>query len=224
MPELYVWEPISVKTTSEENANTYNRLLKNAIINRAIGRGLSEGIEEIDKLVNSICSWLSNTDFYTAPASTRFHESCAGGLVMHSLKVYNEVLQLVQLPHFKSANIDSAVLIALTHDWCKINQYEPYMKNVKDDDGDWHQILSYKTREEDASVRLGHGPQSLIMLMQFCNNRYTCLTSDEMAAIRWHMYTYDVTSYDIRDLNICNQNVPLVHLIQFADQLAIVNY
>ena len=67
---------------------------------------------------------------------------------------------------------------------------------------------------------LGHGPQSLVILSQFCNTKYTLLNFDEMAAIRWHMYTYDVTSYDVDDLNKCSTSIPLVMLTQFSDQLA----
>jgi hypothetical protein len=224
MLELHTWELVSVSNKPEENASTYNYLLESALLNRAINRGLSSGEEKIHALADNIVNWLSNTDFYSSPASTRFHEAFEGGLVYHTLKVYNEAIQLIKLPHFRSADIDSAVLVALTHDWCKIGQYESYERNVKDDSGNWCQVSSYRTKENPSSIRLGHGPQSLVMIIQFCNGQYTHLTQEEMAAIRWHMYTYDVSSYDIRDLNTCNDNVPLVHLIQFADQLAIVNY
>ena len=35
-----------------------------------------------------LLAWLDTTDFYTAPASTKFHCACESGLVMHSLNVY----------------------------------------------------------------------------------------------------------------------------------------
>ena len=59
-----------------------------------------------------------------------------------------------------------------------------------------------------------------MMVSQFCTTKSTNLTFDEMAAIRWHMYTYDVTSYDVDDLNKCNNKIPLVLITQFADQMA----
>ena len=73
----------------------------------------------------------------------------------------------------------------------------------------------------EGCLGLGHGPQSLIMLSQFCTNKYTKLTFDEMAAIRWHMSTYDVTSYDLNDMSECCVKIPLVLLTQFADHLSI---
>ena len=42
-----------------------------------------------DRLLN----WLETTDFFTAPASTRFHGACECGLVMHSINVYNAMMQ-----------------------------------------------------------------------------------------------------------------------------------
>ena len=73
-------------------------------------------------------------------------------------------------------------------------------------------------------MRLGHGTQSLIMVMQLCCSKLTSLSFDEMAAIRWHMDAWDIGHYDDWDLNQCNERVPLVRMIQFADQLAITTY
>ena len=133
------------------------------------------------------------------------------------------MVELHSLKSFNKIDLGSATLIALTHDWCKIGKYEPYFKNEKNKQtGLWEEKLSYKC--SDKYLGLGHGPQSLMMLSQFCTNSLTNLTFDEMAAIRWHMYTYDVTSYDVNDLNKCNNKIPLVILTQFADQLACSEY
>ena len=199
----------------------YNELLTQSLISRACDRGGTEA--QAISLSEKIVNWLqTKTDFYVAPASTQFHNSFEGGLVYHSLQVYNQVLDLITIPKFQTVNIASAVFVALTHDWCKINIYEPYYKNVKDNNGNWVQEKTYRTVKNVISA--GHGPQSLIDVMLFCNTPYSALSEDEMMAIRWHMYTYDVTSYDLRPLNNCCEAIPLVHLIQFADQLAITSY
>jgi hypothetical protein len=226
MSELSYWKPQHLGDI-EENKKSYNMLLHDVMMRRAETAGIEVSMEKlasIDNVVTKMLSWLDSTDFYTAPASMKYHEAFPGGLLLHTLKVYNKIIELMTLPTFKSiVNPDSAILVALTHDWCKINKYEQYMKNVKDPDtGEWSMQSAYKPSE--TYMGLGHGPQSLMMVTQFCNSKYTRLSFDEMAAIRWHMYTYDITSYDMEDLNRCNNNIPLVHLIQFADQLAIVNY
>ena len=77
-----------------------------------------------------LIEWLRVSDFYTAPASTKYHDAYTGGLLVHTLNVYNNIMTLSQLPQFKSSmkdeDIFSAALIALVHDWCKIGLYESY--------------------------------------------------------------------------------------------------
>ncbi len=205
------------------NPRIYNTLLTYALTARAKNRGLPEGDTSVEKLAAHIISYLENkTDFYTSPASLKYHEAFAGGLVYHSLCVYNKMLELIKLPSFQNVDIASATLVALTHDWCKIGKYSTYTKNVKNDDDVWIQQEAYKYAEDH--MGLGHSTQSLIMLMQFCTSKYTNLTFDEMAAIRWHMYTWDISQYDQEDMNKCNNNIPMVKLIQFADQLACANF
>ena len=60
--------------------------------------------------------------------------------------------------------------------------------------------------------------------MQLCNSKYTSLTFEEMSAIRWHMDNWDMTTYDAVDLQQCNERIPMVRMIQFADQLAVTEY
>lgn len=195
---------------------TYEKLIAGAIALRANVRG--ESVEKTIPTIKAMLLWLRSTDFYIAPASTRYHESFKGGLLEHSLLVYNKMCELCALNEFKSIDKGSSTLIALTHDWCKINKYESYIKHVKDDNtGSWHDETAY--RFSDKYLGLGHGPQSLMMLSRFCS-----LNFDEMAAIRWHMTTFDVTSYDINDMTNCSRKIPLVLLIQFADQLAVTEY
>lgn len=194
----------------------YEKLLAGAVALRANQRGGS--VEKVTPSIKSMIEWLRTTDFYEAPASTRYHESFKGGLLEHSLKVYDKMCKLCTLDEFNEVDKGSAALVTLTHDWCKIHKYEQYIKHVKDDKtGQWHDELAYKY--SDKYIGLGHGPQSLMMLSQFCK-----LTFDEMAAIRWHMTTFDVTSYDLDDMTNCSSKIPLVLLTQFADKLAICEF
>lgn len=207
-----------VNNHQEARVTLYESLLVGSIAIRAKERGV-ESLDKVIPVISTILEWLRNNDFYTCPASTKYHEAFHGGLLLHSLKVYNKLTELHQLKSFSKVNMGSATLVALTHDWCKIGKYEPYFRNEKNQKtGLWEEKLAYK--HSDKYLGLGHGPQSLMMVSQFCCTKYTNLSFDEMAAIRWHMYTYDVTSYDISDLNNCNNKIPLVTMIQFADQMA----
>lgn len=162
--------------------------------------------------------WLRTTDFYTAPASTQYHESFIGGLIIHSLKVYNEAMWLRKLPKFKNVPVESAAFVALVHDWCKISTYESYQKNVKNEKtGQWEKQDSFK--RNFTGLTLGHGVTSM-----FLANKYFELTDEEAAAIRWHMGRWNTVEVEVNEMQKCNHQYPLVYLIQFADQLSITEY
>ena len=128
--------------------------------------------------------WLEKTDFWTAPASTRFHGCYPGGLLEHSLNVYDQLIKLIGM-YYEEEEVtpellESAAVVALFHDLCKVNFYEPFMKNVKNDDtGRWEQVQSYKINEK---VPLGHSQKSVIILQQFMK-----LKLDEIYAVHAHM-------------------------------------
>ena len=214
----------------ETKSTYYEELLARALIGRANLRDNSiteQNQTKIFPYIKFIIEWLRNGDFYTSPASTKYHDACYAGLLTHTLQVYNQLVGLRTIYKFKDVVEDqwwSAVFVALVHDWCKIGRYESYWKNVKDDaTGSWIQVTAYKYTE-DGTGRLGHGTQSLIMAMQLCNTKLTSLTFEEMASIRWHMDNWDMSNYDVEDLHKCNERVPMVRMIQFADQLAITTY
>ena len=214
----------------EERINQYEQLLALALLKRAEIRDSTISRQDQSKVfpyIKHILEWLRKSDFYTAPASVKYHDNVYGGLLAHTLKAYNQLVSLQSVQKFKDV-VDNqwwnAVFVILVHDWCKIGRYESYYKNVKNNDtGRWEQVAAYKYKE-DCVGRLGHGPQSLIMAMQLCNNKYTFLTFEEMASIRWHMDNWDMSNYDIEDLSGCNEKIPMVRMIQFADQLAITTY
>lgn len=194
----------------------YDRVLEEAVIGRATNAG--KDVDRAKQVVTRIIAWLESTDFYTAPASTQYHESFLGGLCYHTLKVASNALDLCKVEKFNAVNEFDAVLVALMHDWCKINFYEPYKRNVKNEStGTWESVTAFRYR--GAQVPLGHGVTSMFLAQKFFQ-----LSVDECAALRWHMGAWRVCESEHSELQSANENYPLVHLIQFADQLSITNY
>lgn len=221
-PEYQVGKSVNMEQLNMEEAVTlYETLLTGIILIRANRSGAADPDSAFNKFKQICLNWLRTTDMYTAPGSTRFHDSFAGGLLYHSLKVYNKAMELTALPTFATQSnilVDSVALVALTHDWCKIDLYEPYMRNVKNDQtGKWEQVQEYKKNQR--GVSLGHGVSSM-----FLASKCFKLTVQESIAIRWHMGFCRVADADMDELQMSNEMYPLVHLLQFADQLAIVNY
>lgn len=160
--------------------------------------------------------WLASTDFYDAPASTKYHDSDPSGLLRHTLKVVNRAIDLITIDPFRSINVAEAIIVAITHDWCKINFYESFMRNVKNEDtGVWEQVPSY--RHKPSEYPFGHGVTSLYMAEKLFK-----LTLEQALAIRWHMDIYDVSDYEKSDLFDAKEKYPMVRLLQMADQLSIL--
>ena len=203
---------LSEQSSIDDNIYVFEKLLVGASM---LAYGEDTGIKYATRCIN----WLRSTDFYNAPASTRYHDAYVGGLLTHTLKVVNNVVQLMKLPQFAlNVNIAEATLAALAHDWCKIDRYEQYMRNVKNEStGVWEKVPSF--RYKDSPVPFGHGTASMFIAQKFFK-----LSTEQALAIRWHMGRWYVCESDMNDLQYSNENYPLVHLIQFADQLAIVNY
>lgn len=175
--------------------------------------------ETNNNYIQKILDWIESTDFYEAPASTIYHESFKHGLLYHTLTVYNCMIDLIQINKFKdNIDISSATLCCLIHDWCKINLYKPSKRNVKNEEtGKWEQIDSYKRNNFEHPF--GHGTSSMFIAMKLFK-----LTEEEALAIRWHMGMFNVSSNEVNEYQQACEDYPLVHLLQFADQLSIVNY
>ena len=124
-----------------------------------------EGIEEL-------IDFLNKSDFFAAPASTRFHGCYKGGLLEHSMKVY-EILKT------KTEDSPSVKIIALLHDICKANFYKVDYRNAKNEQGVWEKVPYYTI---DDTIPYGHGEKSVMMISEFIK-----LTPEERYAIRWHM-------------------------------------
>ena len=137
--------------------------------------------EGSDKLLDFL---LNGSDFFTAPASTRYHGAHEGGLVEHSLNVYDCLKDMMDRPRMKEVYgieypEESIAIAALLHDVCKVNFYKTSYRNVKDETGRW-QSVPYYTIED--TLPYGHGEKSAYIV-----SAYMKLTRDEAFAIRYHM-------------------------------------
>ncbi|MFW5780325.1 MAG: hydrolase [Bacillota bacterium] len=138
--------------------------------------------EGSDKLLE----WIQKSDFFTAPASTRFHSAHEGGLCEHSVKTYYRFIQNLDMEYEgmweEKISHESVAIIALLHDVCKVDYYKIEYRNVKKE-GVW-EIIPYFT--VDDKLPYGHGEKSVYILSAFMK-----LTRDEAMAINWHMGGYD---------------------------------
>ncbi len=138
--------------------------------------------EGSDKLLEYLLS--KSCDFFTAPASTRFHGAYEGGLVEHSLNVYDCLLDYLERERVKNLyklnyEQETIAIAALLHDLCKINCYKAGTRNVKDEKGIWQSVPTY---EYDDRLPYGHGEKSVYIITGFMK-----LTREEAFAIRYHM-------------------------------------
>lgn len=162
--------------------------------------------------LDDLIAWLRGSDFYTAPASTRYHGAHEGGLLVHSLTVFEELVGLIQ--HFgmeDSISLESAAICGLLHDVCKVGAYKTEMRWRKDADNRWEQYPTYKF-DEDYPFG-GHGSKSVYLIQHFMH-----LDPEEAAAINCHMGAYDSTSYS--NPSSAFSTYPLAWLLHVADEAA----
>ena len=161
-----------------------------------------EGIEEV-------IQFLEKSDFYKAPASTRFHGSFEGGLLEHSMKVY-EILKHKVKNSLLDLNVsdDTLILIELLHDICKVNFYKVDYRNAKNERGEWEKVPYYTV---DDTIPYGHGEKSVMMITE-----YMKLTVEEKYCIRWHMgFTEPKEAYNT--LGQAFKKFPLALILHEAD-------
>jgi len=164
-----------------------------------------------DGIDNLLMYLAEQTDFYTAPASAKNHGSYEGGLLEHSLEVYDNLLKITGVFGIKCTP-DTTIIISLLHDICKVNFYKSDTRNVKNPDCSWSQVPYFSI---DDKLPLGHGEKSVIILQQ-----YIKLTTEEIMAIRWHMGGFDDTGRSYSGgfaLDTAMDNYPLVTALQMAD-------
>lgn len=133
-----------------------------------------EGIEKVIK-------YLDATDYFVAPASTKYHGNYEGGLAEHSLNVY-EILKQKNIQYDLGLSDETMRITALLHDICKVNLYHKCKRNRKNEKTQKWETYDGYGFEDDFPV--GHGEKSVIRLQQFIK-----LTKEEILMIRWHMGT-----------------------------------
>ncbi len=128
--------------------------------------------------IENLLAFLEKTDFYVAPASTKYHGAYKGGLLEHSMKVY-EILKEKIKNEKLDVKEDTIIISALLHDICKLNFYKVDYRNAKNEKGEWEKVPYYTI---DDTIPYGHGEKSVMMISE-----YIKLTNEEKYAIRWHM-------------------------------------
>ena len=131
-----------------------------------------------------LLSFLENSDFFTAPASSRYHGNSEAGLCQPSLNVYDCLCDILARPRMKdmygiSYPDESVAIAALLHDLCKVNFYKKSSRNVKNEQGRWESVPYYTIED---NLPYGHGEKSVYIV-----SGYMRLTRDEAFAIRYHM-------------------------------------
>lgn len=170
------------------------------IVDRNIKR---EGIWELTE-------WLANTDFFLAPASTRYHGCYEGGLAVHSLNVYSQLKKLCKW-YECDASDESIAIVSLFHDLCKVGCYKTEMRWRKDKNNQWEQYPTWTFHEDFAYG--GHGAKSVFLLQSFMK-----LSPEEASAINCHMGQWDATTYS-NPTAVYERN-KLAWLLHVADEAA----
>ena len=171
--------------------------------------------EGADKLLDYL---LTKSDFFTAPASSKFHNDFEGGLCAHSLNVYKRLKSLLAAEYGEKwqelYSPETVAIVGLLHDVCKVNYYEVDYRNVKNKDtGAWEKVPYYRVEDK---LPYGHGEKSVYIIGGFMR-----LTREEAMAINWHMGGFDDRvrggSYTV---GVAFQQYPLAVLTHTADFLA----
>ena len=180
---------------------------------------------------DELVKWMEDNDFFTAPASSKYHLAIPGGLLQHSLNVYRSLHDLLifrygpDLPY----TMESIAIVSLLHDICKVNMYKPTQRNQKTYDkakveaadknqikhdgmGDyiWETVQSYEIKED---FIFGHGEKSVYLI-----NKFMKLTDVEAQAIRYHMSSWKHD--DVQSVGKVYAANPLAFFLHVADEMA----
>lgn len=160
--------------------------------------------------ISELMAWIGSTDFFTAPASTKYHGAHEGGLLMHSLNVYSQLKKLCEF-YDCEASPESIAIVALFHDLCKIGTYKTEMRWRKNDQNQWEQYPTYVFNEDFAFG--GHGSKSVYLVQHFMK-----LKPEEAAAINCHMGQWEATQYG--NPTAVYERSKLAWLLHVADEAA----
>ena len=175
--------------------------------------------------MDKLLEYIQGSDFYRAPASTKYHLACPGGLLQHSLNVLDALRGLLQWNSIEShweyhtackivdtIPDDSVIMMALLHDICKTHFYSASTRNQKNEQtGQWEKVPFYTVND---MMPLGHGAKSAMIVKQ-----YTTLTSQETYAI-WHHMGFNGNYENDTAVGKSIEMYPAVLALQTADMMA----
>lgn len=169
--------------------------------------------EGSDKLLEYLLS--PKSDFFSAPASTKYHSAYEGGLAQHSINVYHCLCdylarQRVKEVYHLTADGETAAVIALLHDICKVNFYKVDHRNSKNEQGVWEKVPYYRI---DDQLPYGHGEKSVYIISGFMR-----LSREEAIAIRYHMGFSGIE--DRNSIGSAFEKWPLAFALSTADMEA----
>lgn len=157
---------------------------------------------------DKLLAWLETTDFFAAPASTRFHGNYEGGLCEHSVNVWEELVRLLKAYPEIRVTAESAAIVSLLHDLCKIGCYKTELRSKKIN-GAWVQQPVYVFKEDFCFG--GHGSKSVYLAQ-----KHIALTDAEAVAINCHMGAWDRIPTDY-SIGSAFEEFPLAWLLSMAD-------
>lgn len=191
----------------EKNKNKLIKWIRNYIVSK-----------ENASRINEFLAFLENSDFYIAPASTRHHLNCEGGLCQHTLNVIQRMFKDYNKEHsedeIKKADYKEKVfLVALLHDLCKVNIYKKTIKQKKDKEGN---VIEFPVWKENTDFPMGYAEKSL-----YIAQKYFTLTDEEALSIRWYRGNteWSIIGEDFRIEEFYSKH-PLAFYLRVADQKA----
>lgn len=162
-------------------------------------------------------NYLDNeTNFFTSPASIKYHSSYTGGLVIHTLYVYDELRRLNELRGLSYSD-ETIIKVALCHDLCKIGLYEEFMRNEKKD-GQWVSVPSYRITEAKDRYTAGDSGFTSYMIA----SRFLSFTDEEIIALCNWAHLYNIKNYP--EVSSLLSKYPLTILLLEADLVATYIY
>lgn len=169
--------------------------------------------------IDNLLKYLEESDFFVAPASTKYHGCYEGGLVQHCIDVYNALhdeLAFIYGDNYLAVYSEETIaIVSLFHDLCKIGRYVAGTRNVKDPvTKQWHEEPTYFYN--DQAMEMGHGAASVYTVQKFID-----LDDFEAQAIFWHMGAYDISNYmSLNGLGSAYEKNTLAFALHRADMMA----
>lgn len=169
--------------------------------------------------IDNLLKYLEESDFFVAPASTKYHGCYEGGLVQHCIDVYNALhdeLAFIYGDNYLAVYSEETIaIVSLFHDLCKIGRYVAGTRNVKDSvTKQWHEEPTYFYN--DQAMEMGHGAASVYTVQKFID-----LNDFEAQAIFWHMGAYDISNYmSLNGLGSAYEKNTLAFALHRADMMA----